>query len=144
MHAFRPISAHVLAFIMAPVAGFAVVLLLAQAAGRLTRWRSANAGSGWMVSMPIGGFGWQVSSVFARAIGCFGMARIVFWLFGVTPTAYVAVFLALLLLAWDVSRFRSVTKPPMQPSPATFSVLRFKTAAGLLSSVTLAVWFLRI
>ena len=139
----RPLIAHALALIVAAAAALGSVLVLTQLAGRLTRWRSTAGGSGFMFSMPVGGFGWQVSLSLGRAIAAFGAARLVFWLFDTPPTVYMATALIVMLLWWDIGRFRQATRPPLRPPPLAIQVLRFKVAAGVLASLAGAILFTR-
>ena len=138
------VVAHILALLLAPIAATASVLLLAQLAGRLTRWHSATGGSEFMFSMPIGGLGWQVSSAIGRAAAAFGVARLVFWLFGVAPTAYMAAALIILFVLWDLSRFRQATRPPLRPPTQAVQVLWMKVVAGLIASLSAGILFIRV
>ena len=139
----RPLIAHALALFVAPAAALGSVLVLAEIAGRLTRWHSTAGGSAFMFSMPVGGFGWQVSLSLGRAIAAFGAARLVFWLFHTPPTVYLATALIVMFVWWDIGRFRQATRPPLRPPPLAIQVLRFKVAAGVLASLTAAILFTR-
>jgi len=139
----RLLIAHALALFVAPAAALGSVLVLAQIAGRLTRWHSTAGGSGFMFSMPVGGFGWQVSLSLGRAMAAFGAARLLFWLFQTPPTVYMATALIVMFVWWDIGRFRQATRPPLRPPPLAIQVLRFKVAAGVLASLTAAILFTR-
>ena len=140
----RLLVAHILAALAAPVAAFGGGLLLGRAAGRLTRWRNPDGSpGGWMVSMPLGGFGWQVSSVVARAAAAFAAMRLVFWILAVQPTVYAAAYPILILAAWDVQRLRLMQRPPLQPPAQALAVGRFRIGAGLIASAAAAILFLR-
>jgi len=144
MHIFQVLLAYILSLLIAPLAAIGGVLLLAQVGRRLTRWRNADGSPGWMLSMPVGGAGWQVSSAIARAIAAFGAMRLIFWILGVPPTAYAAGFLLLILAAWDVHRLRFMQRPTLAAPESALAVARFKVGAGLIASVVAAIVFLRV
>jgi hypothetical protein len=144
MHIARLLVAHILSVIVAPAAAFGGVLLLAWAGRRLTRWHNADGSPGWMVSMPLGGFGWQVSVALARAVAAFGAMRFIFWVLDVPPTTYAAAYLILVLAAWDLYRLRFMQRPPLVPPARALAVMRFKIGAGLLVSAVTALLFLRV
>jgi hypothetical protein len=144
MHIFEVVLAYILSLLIAPLAAIGGVLLLAQVGRRLTRWRNADGSPGWMVSMPVGGAGWQVSSAIARAIAAFGAMRHIFWILGVPPRAYAAGFLLLILAAWDVHRLRFMQRPTLAAPESALAVARFKVGAGLIASVLGAIVFLRV
>ena|SRR5882762_4889149 len=144
MHIFQVLLAYILSLLIAPLAAIGGVLLLAQVGRRLTRWRNADGSPGWMLSVPVGGAGWQVSSAIARAIAAFGAMRLIFWILGVPPTAYAAGFLLLILAAWDVHRLRFMQRPTLAAPESALAVARFKVGAGLIASVVAAIVFLRV
>ncbi len=139
----RVLFAHLLVFLAAPIAAIGAVLLVARAAGRLTRWHSASGGSDWMFSMPLGGTGWQISSALARAVAVFGVDRLIFSLLSVEPTLFAAAVLVLILSGWDIHQLRLGTRAPLSPPPQAIAALRFKIAAGFVASVAAALLFLR-
>ena len=138
----RLFLAHLVALLVAPLGATLGVLLLARVAGRLTRWHSVPDDSGWMFSIPMGGFSWQIGSALVRAVGAFGVARIVFALFAVPPTLYVAAAVVLMLLAWDVFHLRLVLRPSLSPPPHVVAGFRSKLGAGLVASSAAAFLFL--
>ncbi len=135
------LAAHVLALLAAPVAALGGTLLLAKVAGRLMRWRSADGGSEFMFSMPIGGIGWQFVSALERAIAAFGAARLVFWILSTPPTLYMAAALIALFLWWDVGRLLLATRPPMSPPAQAVQVLRLEILAGFVASLAGGILF---
>src|SRR5260370_31547807 len=135
------VLAHFLALLAAPVGATISVLVLAKAAGRLIRWRSATDDSSWMVDLPMGGLLWQIGSAFVRALGAFGAARAVFALFAISPTLYVAAAVVLMLFAWDVLQLRFVHGPSLSPPAQVVACLRRKIAVGLVASSAPAVLF---
>jgi len=138
----RIVLAFVLSILLCPVAALAGVALLARASGRLTRWHSEGGGSEFMFSMPVGGFGWQVISAFTRALAVFGVARLVFWLLGVPPSAYCTVVLILMLFVWDVHRWRTFVRPTLSSPPRAIAVAQFKVGVGLAASIMAGLLFL--
>src|SRR6266540_3789423 len=143
MHIARLLLAHIISALAAPLAAIGGVLLLGRAAGRWTRWRNADGSPGWMVSMPLGGLGWQFSSAVARAAAAFGAMRLVFWILALRPTVYAAAYAIFILTAWDVHRLRFMQRPPLEPPARALSVMRFKIGAGLIASAAAATLFLR-
>ena len=139
----RLVLAHLLALLVAPLGATLGVLLLAKATGRLTRWHSVPEDSGWMLSMPMGGFPWQVGSAVMRAFSAFGPARIALALFGAPLTLYVAAAVVLMLLAWDVFQLRLALRPAFSPPPQVLSGLRRKLVAGFVASSAAAFLFLQ-
>ena len=139
----RLVLADLLALLVAPLGATLGVLLLAKAAGRLTRWHSVPDDSGWMLSMPMGGFPWQVGSAVVRALSAFGAARIALALFGAPLTLYVAAAVVVMLLAWDVFQLRLALRPSFSPPPQVTSGLRRKTLAGFVASSAAAFLFLQ-
>ena len=144
MHIIRVVLAYILSLLIAPLAAIGGVLLLAQAGRRLTRWRNLDGSPGWIVSMPVGGAGWQVSSATARAVAAFGAMRLIFWILGVPPTPYAAGFLLLILVAWDVYRLRFMQRPTLAAPESALAVARFKVGAVFIASVLAAIVFLRV
>jgi hypothetical protein len=139
----RLLLAHVLSLLATPVAAIGAVMLLARAAGRLTRWHSAAGGSDLMFSMPLGGTGWQIGSALVRGVAVFGIASLIFGLLSVKPTVFAVAALTLILASWDVHLFRLGTRPPLSPRPQTVAALRLKIVAGLLASAAMGLLFLR-
>jgi len=134
--------AHLLALLAAPLGATLGVLLLAKLAGRLRRWHSVPDDSGWMFSMPMGGFVWQIGSAVVRALGAFGAARIAFAVLGVPPTLYIAAAVVLVLLAWDVFQFRLALRPSLSPRSQVVSAFRRKIGTGFVASSAAALLFL--
>lgn len=140
-----PVLAYALALLAAPFGATGAVLGLAKGAGRLTRWHSETNDSSWMMSMPLGGFSWQIITAVTRALGAFAAARLILALFAVRPTLYVAAGVVLMLLAWDVYWLRFVSKPSWRtrPPPEMVRALQFKVEVGMAASLLAALVFLR-
>jgi hypothetical protein len=122
----------VLALLAAPIGAIFGVLLLAKGTGRLRRGYGDTPGS-WMVSIPLGGVGWQISSAVTRAVAAFGVARLAFALLAVRPTVFPAAAVVLMLLAWDMHRLRFL-KPPLAPPASAVHLMRLQVGIGFLAS----------
>ena len=139
----RLFAATLLSLILAPLAGLGGVLLLARGTRRLTVWRTEPGGSpSGFVSMPIGGYGWQFSSAFARGLAAFGAMRIVFFALAVRPHVYAAIGVVILFALWDVYQFRFMKRPTLAAPTRAVAVARFKIGAGAVASVLASLLFL--
>ena len=133
---------YLFALLVVPLGAAIGVFGLAKVTGRLTRWRRVDD-HGLMFDIREGtGFAWYFVSVAVRALTAFGASRLVFALARVRPSTLFAIAIVLILLGWDLWRFRLVSKAPIPIPTEIRSGEKARILIGLVASTLAALLFL--
>lgn len=136
-------SAYVLGLLAALLGSIAAVLIPALVAGRADIFYKRGRYFVWGVTQGgNGGTVWLVVAAVARAIGAFGVARIVFALLEVPPPFAFAAGLLLILVWLDVRRFRLSRQAPLVVPSEIQSMTTFRATANSVAAMVLAILFL--